>query len=163
MNSQKKIKIMAYGLILFTLLFASSSVFGQSSQDITEDPMKSNTVYELRIYYPHQGKLEDILKRFREHTTALFEKHGFTNVGYWVTQPDEPASYATRIIGGKEGRQALLYLVSFPNMESRNASWDAFIKDPEWVKVYEESRKNGPLVHEIDQVFLNPTDFSGLK
>jgi hypothetical protein len=48
-------------------------------------------------------------------------------------------------------------------MESRNASWEAFVKDPEWIKVYEESRVNGALVRDIDQVFMNPTDFSTLK
>ena len=57
----------------------------------------------------------------------------------------------------------MLYIVSFRNMETRNASWEAFVKDPEWIKVYEESRVNGPLVREIEQVYLNPTDFSTLK
>src|SRR5512133_3773709 len=47
-------------------------------------------VFELRTYHCYEGKLPDLLKRFREHTTALFEKHGMTNVGYWVPA-DEPA------------------------------------------------------------------------
>jgi hypothetical protein len=36
----------------------------------------ANTVYELRIYHAYEGKLDDVLRRFREHTTKLFEKHG---------------------------------------------------------------------------------------
>ena len=43
-----------------------------------------NRVFEQRIYTTKEGKLDDLLKRFRDHTTKLFEKHGMTNIGYWV-------------------------------------------------------------------------------
>ena len=123
----------------------------------------SRAVYELRLYYPNDGKLGDLLARFRNHTTGLFEKHGFTNVGYWVTRPGEEPSVADRMMAVNDGKEALLYIVSFPDMEARNASWEAFVNDPEWIKVYEDSRVNGALIREIHQVFLNPTDFSTLK
>ena len=48
-------------------------------------------------------------------------------------------------------------------METRDESWNNFINDPEWVKVFEESRKDGPIVKEIEQVFLSPTIFSNLN
>ena len=38
-------------------------------------------VYELRIYHAAPGKLDDLNKRFRDHTVKLFEKHGMENVG----------------------------------------------------------------------------------
>ena len=41
-------------------------------------------IYELRIYECFAGKLENLNSRFRNHTLSLFEKHGITNVGYWV-------------------------------------------------------------------------------
>lgn len=149
-------------LILVLSLIVASSSFGQSQKDLTVSD-GTQSVYELRIYYPHEGKMSDILERFREHTTGLFQKHGFTNVGYWVTKPTDSASFADRIIATNKGKEALLYLVSFPNMEARNKAWNDFVKDPEWIKVYEESRKAGPLVREIEQIYLNPTDFSTLK
>jgi hypothetical protein len=142
--------------------FLPMGIFAQEADDLPS-PGTVERVYELRIYYPNEGRLDDILKRFREHTTALFEKHGFTNVAYWVTRPNESPSYATNVLAKNEGKEALLYIISFPDMESRNRSWEAFIKDPEWIRVYEESRVNGPLVREIDQIFLDPTDFSNLK
>ena len=49
----------------------------------TADPT-STTVYELRVYHTLEGKLDDLLKRFREHTTKLFDKHGMKNVAYWT-------------------------------------------------------------------------------
>ena len=48
-------------------------------------------VYELRVYTAAEGKLPELLKRFREHTTKLFEGHGIKNVAYW-TATDEPKS-----------------------------------------------------------------------
>ncbi len=59
--------------------------------------------------------------RFRNHTTDLFEKHGFTNVGYWVTRPDEKPSFADKMLAVNQGKESLLYIVSFPDMESRNS------------------------------------------
>lgn len=149
---------------VFCLLFISfMSVNAQENPSDGQDSSMGQTVYELRIYYPHEGKLEGILSRFRNHTTALFEKHGFTNVGYWVTRPGGEPSFADVMVAQNDGKEALLYIVSFPDMETRNAAWQAFVKDPDWIKVYEESRVNGPLVRDIEQVYLNPTDFSTLK
>src|SRR5262245_46600564 len=45
---------------------------------------KDTRVYELRTYYAPAGKLDALHARFRDHTLKLFEKHGMTNVGYWV-------------------------------------------------------------------------------
>jgi len=42
----------------------------------------ATTVYELRIYHAVEGKLDDLLKRFKEHTMGLFERHGIKNVAY---------------------------------------------------------------------------------
>ena len=41
-------------------------------------------IHELRIYTAHPGKMGALLARFRDHTTGLFERHGITNVGYWL-------------------------------------------------------------------------------
>ncbi len=150
-------------LLLTFLICFPISICAQNTEPAFDQKDSLSAIYELRIYYPNEGKLEDVLKRFREHTVDLFEKHGFTNVGYWVTRPNESASYATSILAGNEGKESLLYIVSFPDMEARNKSWEAFVNDPEWIRVYEESRVNGPLVREIDQLFMDPTDFSKLR
>ena len=120
-------------------------------------------IYEMRVYYTYDGKFNDIISRFENHTTKLFDKHGFTNVGYWTTLEKDSTSFADKLIFKNDGNEALVYIVSFKDMNSRNKSWDKFINDPEWIKVYEESRKNGPIVREIEQVFLSPTIFSNLN
>ena len=41
-------------------------------------------VFELRVYTTHPGKMSDLLARFKNHTTKIFERHGMVNVGYWL-------------------------------------------------------------------------------
>ena len=120
-------------------------------------------IYEMRVYYTYDGKFNDIISRFENHTTKLFDKHGFNNVGYWTTLKKDSTSFADKFIFQNNGKEALVYIVSFKDMESRDKSWDNFINDPEWIRVYEESIIDGPIVREIEQVFLSPTIFSNLN
>ena len=120
-------------------------------------------IYEMRVYYTYDGKFNDIITRFENHTTKLFDKHGFNNVGYWTTLKKDSTSFADKFIFQNNGKEALVYIVSFKDMESRDKSWDNFINDPEWIRVYEESIIDGPIVREIEQVFLSPTIFSNLN
>ena len=120
-------------------------------------------IYEMRVYYTYDGKFNDIISRFENHTTKLFDKHGFNNVGYWTTVKKDSISFADKFIFQNDGKEALVYIVSFKDMKKRDESWDNFINDPEWIRVFEESRKDGPIVKKIEQVFLSPTIFSNLN
>src|SRR4029453_345490 len=59
----------------------AASVLAQSGGNSVA---KGSRGFEMRAYYAAPGKLEDLQARFRDHTVKLFEKHGMTNVGYWV-------------------------------------------------------------------------------
>ena len=111
-------------------------------------PQTSTTVYELRVYHANPGKLDDLLKRFREHTTKLFERHGLKNVAYWVPV-DEPAKSNT-----------LIYILEHPSREAAAANWKAFGDDPEWKSVRDKSEENGKLVDHVDSTYMTLTDFS---
>src|SRR5260370_41776667 len=50
-----------------------------SAASLAKADPASTTVYELRVYHTYEGKLNDLLTRFREHSTKLFEKHGIRN------------------------------------------------------------------------------------
>jgi hypothetical protein len=123
-------------------LFAGGFLMGQGAKP---------KVYEIRTYTTHPGKLPDLLARFRNHTTKLFEKHGITNVGYWVPA-DEPLKSNT-----------LIYIVSHKDREAAKKSWDAFRADPEWIKVRDESEKAAKINQKVESVYMEPTDFSKLK
>ena len=108
-------------------------------------------VFELRTYTAHEGKLENVHARFRNHTTRLFQKHGMTNVAYFRPQ-DAPLSQNT-----------LIYVMAYPSREAAKASWDAFRADPDWQKVVKETQANGPIVANVQSVFMTPTDYSPMK
>ncbi|MFM2442695.1 MAG: hypothetical protein RL449_1337, partial [Bacteroidota bacterium] len=65
-------------LFFLTLLCAGLFNFA------VEAKKADNRYFEMRIYYCHPGRLDALLERFTNHTTKIFEKHGMTNVGYWV-------------------------------------------------------------------------------
>ena len=115
---------------------------------MADAPQSASTVYELRIYHTYEGKLDDLLRRFRDHTTKLFEKHGIKNIAYW-TPTDEP-------VNGK----TLVYIISHPSREAATANWKSFQDDPEWQKVRDASEANGKIVEKVDSTFMTLTDFS---
>jgi hypothetical protein len=119
-----------------------------SAQEKAGSGPSATTVYELRIYHVYEGKLDDLLRRFREHTTKLFEKHGIKNVAYW-TPTDEPLKGKT-----------LVYMLAHPSREAATGNWQSFRDDPEWQSVRDKSEAHGKLVEKIDSTFLTLTDFS---
>lgn len=104
-------------------------------------------IYELRTYHANPGQLPALEDRFRDHTVSLFEKHGMTNVAYWVPVENE--------------KERLIYLLSFPSIEAREAAWKAFGEDPAWQVAKKASEVDGKLVAKIDSVLMQTTDFSG--
>src|SRR5215470_4246318 len=111
-------------------------------------PESSTAVYELRVYHANEGKLDDLLRRFRDHTMKLFEKHGIKNIAYWVPT-DEPLKGRT-----------LIYIIAHPSREAAAANWKAFQDDPEWQSVRNKSEENGKLVEKIDSTYMTLTEFS---
>jgi NIPSNAP protein len=120
------------------------------SASSTAAETEGGKLYELRTYYVIEGRMPAMLKRFRDHTTKLFEKHGMENVGYWT--PD-----------GKEGETKLIYIVAHRGPEAAQKSWKGFRDDPVWQKVRDESEKDGKIVEKVESVYMKPTDFSKLK
>lgn len=111
-------------------------------------------VFELRTYHATPGKLDNLLARFRDHTTGLFAKHGMTQFGYWV--PTEP----------KDGAgETLIYILAHKSREAAEVSFKAFRADPEWIKVKADSEVNGSLTIKdgVQSVMMSPTDFSPAK
>lgn len=109
----------------------------------------SADVYELRTYTTNEGKLDNLNARFRDHTVALFKKHGMESVGYWVPT-DEPTSMNT-----------LIYVIKHASRDSAKASWKAFLADPDWQKVAKESQVDGQILAKApDAVFMEATDYS---
>ena len=102
--------------------------------------------YELRIYYCHPGKLNNLIERFKNHTTGLFEKHGMENIGYWLPTSNE--------------ENALYYVLAYPSRAARESSWTAFRNDPQWQEVARKSEENGKIVSKVTSVFMIASELS---
>ena len=107
-------------------------------------------IYELRIYRCLPGRLPALLKRFESTTLELWKKHGIRQAGFW-----------TVLVG--ESNQDLYYLLQWDSMAEREKIWNGFMSDPAWIAKRAESEKDGPIVAQITNSFLQPTAFSSVK
>lgn len=105
--------------------------------------------YELRTYHVAPGKMEALHQRFRDHTLKLFTKHGMQNLGYWE-----------RLDAMGQPENKLTFLLSYPSRAARDASWKAFMADPDWQQAFKASEAEGPLVVKVENPLLTATDYS---
>jgi hypothetical protein len=141
-------------------LFGAGYALGRASEvDLVVEAAASpapafqaaDRVFELRTYTAPEGKLDDLLARFRNHTMRIFEKHGMTNLGYWL-----PQDTTLR-------QNTLVYLLAHPSRAAADQAWRDFGADPEWQQVAEESQRDGRIVTSVQRMWLDPTDFSQMR
>ncbi len=127
---------------------AAMTMLSASGVEAQSAGVDGGPVYELRIYHTYPGKLEPLLKRFRERETAIFARCGMHGVGYWIPD-DDPLK-----------GNALIYMLRHKSRAAATESWAKFSKDPEWVKLKAETEANGAFVEKHDVKFMTLTDFS---
>jgi hypothetical protein len=135
--------------LTFAALAMAAAAVPATAEEKEKDVNKAATRYfEMRTYHAAPGKIDALNTRFKDHTNKLFKKHGMDIIGFWTDekQPD-----------------VLIYILAYPSKEARAKSWDAFRKDPDWIKAKEASEKDGKLVDKVEETFLNPTDYSPIK
>ena len=106
-------------------------------------------IQELRIYTVLPGQMPRLLTRFEGLTLRLFKRHGFRPSGFWTTA-----------IG--PGSNDLTYLLAWETLAEREAAWDAFVRDPEWIAGRAASEADGPIVANIASSILKPTALTAL-
>jgi hypothetical protein len=107
-------------------------------------------LYELRIYHAVPGKLPALNKRFAEHTLDFWERFGIRQVGFW-----------TVFIG--DNNHDLYYILEWQSLAEREQKWDAFVNDPQWLKVRAETEKDGAIVESVTNMILSPTAYSKMR
>lgn len=134
-------------LRLWTIFFTGTILMGTiMNSSLAEAVEPDERLFEMRIYYAAEGKLDALHARFRDHTTRLFEKHGIENIGYW-TPVDNP-------------NRELIYFLAYPNREARENSWKAFMEDPDWRQAARASEVDGRLISKVVSKFFKLTDYS---
>ena len=107
-------------------------------------------IHELRVYRCVPGRLPALLNRFETITLGIWQRHGIRQAGFWTT-----------LVG--ESNQDLHYLLAWESMEERERKWDAFQADPEWIEKRAQTERDGPIVANIVNAFLQPTSFSSVR
>lgn len=102
--------------------------------------------HELRTYHCQPGKLRAERDRMEAAALKFFPRHGIRSLGYW-----------TVLVG--ESDHDIHYILEWESMSERDAKWKAFASDPEWMSLFAESERNGPLLTSITNVFLKPLVF----
>lgn len=133
--------------LLFAFTLFAVVLLASQPATVATAAEKDTKVYELRVYYANPGKLDALNARFRDHTMKLFDKHGLTNIGYFVPV-------------GENKENKLVYWISAPSKEARDKSFKAFAADPEWKKAAADSEKDGKLISKVESTFLTATDYS---
>jgi len=114
---------------------------------------KGERVFELRTYTTTPNNLPLLHARFRDHTVALFAKHGMTNLFYWQLMPDQPGAENT-----------LIYLLAHASQDAAKASFAGFRADPDWVAARKASEEKGggslTVPDGVKSLFLKATDYS---
>jgi hypothetical protein len=108
-------------------------------------------IYEMRRYEAAPGKMA-ALQKLMVVAMPIFEKLDMDVVGAWVP-----------VIGDNEF--TVIYMLRYGGMDERNAKWDAFFKDPDWIAGRDKvAAEEGPVsLSSSIATFLNPTAYSPMQ
>jgi hypothetical protein len=104
-------------------------------------------LYEVREYTAVPGKLPALIRRFKDHTLGLFEKHGMDVVFMTLTE------------FGDDSINELVYVMRWESYEEMHEQWVTFAAKPEWQAIKRESEVDGPLVACVRRRLLNTAAF----
>src|SRR5947199_6163739 len=137
--------------MFLSFLCGAALMLGFSVLRGAADAESRHHVYELRLYHVHEGKIDALKARYRDHTDAIFKRHNTKSIGYWW--PEDAPSW----------QNLFIYILEHPSRQEAEQNWAAFQADPEWQRVKAESDASGPLVDHIDQYYMDSTSFSALQ
>jgi len=104
-------------------------------------------IFEMRTYESHSDRAAlNKLKMFNAGEIPVFRRTGLT-----------PVFFGETVIGAT--MPSLTYMLTFPDMATRDASWSAFGKDPEW-KALSGDPQYRDNVSAISDIILQPTSYS---
>lgn len=106
-------------------------------------------IFELRTYESHNERAsKKKIEMFNRGEIAIFRRTGL-----------QPVFFGETIAGARMPN--LTYMLTYPDMATRDRNWKTFVDDPEWKKLsglpeYADSE----ILSNISSVFLRPTNYS---
>ena len=120
---------------------------------VAEQQRAAAQVFELRVYKSMPGKRQALADRFHDHTAAMFERAGMTNVGYF------------NAVSGDDADDTFIYVLAYPSRAAREAMWRELgtFEDFQEVIIAVERDDRRKLVDTIDARIMEPTSYSALR
>jgi len=110
-------------------------------------PSKDRGLFELRTYESNNEEAgQRKIKMFNSEELAIFDKVGLGSV------------FFGEILAGPQ-MPALIYMLSFKDMEERKANWKKFGESSEW-NVLKNKSEYANTVSVVNKIFLVPLDYS---
>jgi hypothetical protein len=104
-------------------------------------------IQQLRIYEIFDRNKAAFHARFRDHAMRIMRGYGFEFVATWEAR--------------SEGRTEFVYVLSWPDMATKEAAWGKFMADEEWRDIKRTTTAEyGDLVGEIEDRVLVPTSYA---
>ena len=101
-------------------------------------------IHQLRIYEIFERNKAAFHARFRDHAMRIMRTYGFEFVAIWES--------------GTKERTELVYILSWPDVATKEAAWKRFMADQEWKDIKRATAaEHGDLVGEIEDRVLVPT------
>lgn len=102
-------------------------------------------IYQLRTYEIFEENKVAFHARFRDHAYRIMQRHGFDFGGSWESRPPE--------------RTEFLYILRWPDQETMQAAWEAFMTDEELQTIKTETNaEHGSMVGSIQDQVLHSVD-----
>ena len=100
-------------------------------------------IHQLRIYEIFEHNKQAFHDRFRDHAARIMRKYGFEIVSMWEAKD--------------ERRTEFVYLLAWPDEQTKTAAWARFMADEEWKETKRVTgAKHGNLVGTIEDRLLRP-------
>ena len=98
-------------------------------------PTNETRLQQLRIYEINRDNREPFHQRFQDHALRIMKKYGFNIVDMWESDTGE--------------KLQLVYVLDWPDKETMDNAWKAFLADVEWIDIKKRSAaEHGQLVVE---------------
>lgn len=135
----------ALGLLVFFAITAGVAA-GSEPTATTEGGAAPNVIHQLRIYEIFDGNKKAFHDRFRDHAMRIMKRHDFRIVATWESRYD--------------GKTEFVYLLEWPDEATMKDRWAKFMADEEWIAIKKATAGGAPLVGDIEDRTLVPTDYS---
>jgi heme-degrading monooxygenase HmoA len=97
----------------------------------------SSELQQLRIYEINRGNKDAFHRRFQDHALRIMKRHGFKIIDMWESDTAEKIEF--------------VYLLSWPDKDTMDSSWKAFLADQEWIDIKKRTAaESGELVREAN-------------